>query len=363
MEDDIKNYSQMTEQVTAVCLGDKFMAIGTETGYKIFSLNPIKLIKHKDMGGGIGLIGFYNSDKIIWFVGGGDLPAVPTNELRLWDNHIDEQLCKFVQKSPIKNVWVKSEHLFLTLVDKVYLHTLPPSDQITSFDTVENPYSVIAMSKNEDTNIIVFLDKEDFGSLIIYDYDKKVSKWKIEGNQDDEFYITCLAITDNGEALAVTSSEGCTIHIYNTMNGSKIQDYTRGSVPAHFQFLQFQLNDSRLLVGADTGTLHIFMVGEDIRKQQAQDHQPKNVYSSFYFLGGLIPYLGKVGSYWKFRVYDSWVVTAMMPSESAINALSTKGKIYLGTINVEEGGVAILENTTTLNDRIMVQEEEKSLAQ
>jgi hypothetical protein len=53
----------------------------------------------------------------------------------------------------------------------------------------------------------------------------------------------------------------------------------------------------------------------------------------------------------------------MMPSESAINALSTKGKIYLGTINVEEGGVAILENTTTLNDRIMVQEEEKSLAQ
>jgi hypothetical protein len=61
-------------------------------------------------------------------------------------------------------------------VDKVYLHTLPPSDQITSFDTVENPYSVIAMSKNEDTNIIVFLDKEDFGSLIIYDYDKKVSK-------------------------------------------------------------------------------------------------------------------------------------------------------------------------------------------
>lgn len=55
-------------------------------------MNPIKLIKNKDLTGGVGMIGFYRQDKIIWFVGGGETPAAPDNEFRLWDNHNDEQL-------------------------------------------------------------------------------------------------------------------------------------------------------------------------------------------------------------------------------------------------------------------------------
>jgi hypothetical protein len=85
-------FDQKEHEVLAIAMSDEFIALGTHNGYKIFTLNPIKLIKENDLGGGIGKIGFYNSDKIIWFVGGGDSPAVPPNELRLWDNHIDEQL-------------------------------------------------------------------------------------------------------------------------------------------------------------------------------------------------------------------------------------------------------------------------------
>jgi hypothetical protein len=50
------------------------------------------------------------------------------------------------------------------------LHTLPPSDKIISFDTVDNPYSVIAMAKKDDVNIIAFLDEMENGGLVIYDY-------------------------------------------------------------------------------------------------------------------------------------------------------------------------------------------------
>jgi hypothetical protein len=68
---------------------------------RIYSMNPIRLIKHKDFGGGIGLFGFVQSDSIIWFVGGGENPAVPENELRIWDNRNDKQLCKIMLKANI----------------------------------------------------------------------------------------------------------------------------------------------------------------------------------------------------------------------------------------------------------------------
>lgn len=92
------------EEITAIAMNHDFIALGTNTGYKIFSMQPIKFLKNKDFGGSIGQIGFYNSDNIIWFVGGCLAPVAPDNELRLWDNWRDEQLFKIAQKGSIKKV-------------------------------------------------------------------------------------------------------------------------------------------------------------------------------------------------------------------------------------------------------------------
>jgi WD40 repeat protein len=105
-----------------------------------------------------------------------------------------------------------------------------------------------------------------------------------------------MELTESGSALACSTSEGCTIHIYNTEDGTKLKDYSRGSIPAHINLLSFQLNDSRLLVGSDTGTLHIFVVEEDVNPEVNEDH-PHNLVSSFSFLSAVIPYLGRIGSY------------------------------------------------------------------
>ena len=80
--------------------------------------------------------------------------------------------------------------------------------------------------------------------------------------------------------------------------------------------------------------------------------------SSFYFLGGLIPYLGKIGSYWKFRIEEEWAITNMV-SESIFMVLASTGKWYFTSINVDEGGEAWLENTYDLTNRVVVHDEDK----
>ena len=59
----------------------KLLTIGTKTGYKIFSINPIKLLLEKDLCGGISVVIPLCQDKIVAFVGGGSTPAAPANEL------------------------------------------------------------------------------------------------------------------------------------------------------------------------------------------------------------------------------------------------------------------------------------------
>jgi len=329
---------------------NSFVMLGTNDGYKIFTLDPIKLIKDKDLGGGIAKIGFYSSDKIIWFVGGGDLPAVPNNEFRLWDNHNDEELWKVVAESEIKGVAIKHNLVAIALENKVIFHHLPLTDKFKTFETFNNPFGVICLNKLEGFSTAAFLGEEG-GSIIWYDYIKEELKWMIEGDSENQLFITSLALSSQGRTLAAATLEGWTIYLYNTSDGTKLKDYTRGSSPSVINFLKFQLDDTRLIVWSEMGTVHIFMNDTDSENNGVE--LPKNDVSSFSFLGSLLPYLGKVGSYWKFRTPETFKLAAM-PSESSLIVLASNGKLYLANINVEEGGEAIWESKHTLTDSLLV---------
>jgi autophagy-related protein 18 len=196
-----------------------------------------------------------------------------------------------VQKTNIKNVQVKPDRMLITLADKVYLYSLPLSDQFKSFDTVNNPYGVSAFASDKLAHIAAIPGEDQPGSLVVVNYATDTLMCMIEGDQDEEFYVTQLALNSTGTVLASATSEGCTIHLYNTSDGSLLKNFTRSTTPSTINFLKFQLDDSRLLVSSEAGTLHIFLVKE------GEPAAPQNHTSYFSFLGGIIPYLGKIGSY------------------------------------------------------------------
>lgn len=100
-----------------------------------------------------------------------------------------------------------------------------------------------------------------------------------------------------------------------------------------------------------------YCIAESVLDEDEKTGQPHNITSTFSFLGGLIPYLGKIGSYWKFRAPES-KTQSIMSSEGNLIVLSASGKVYLANINVDEGGEAILESTTNLNNSLRVHDSE-----
>lgn len=56
------------------------------------------------------------------------------------------------------------------------------------------------------------------------------------------------------------------------------------------------------------------------------------------------------------------MTVSMMPTEGSLIVLALTGKVYFATINVDEGGEALLENTSNLKYRTLVEEDAQTLA-
>lgn len=60
----------------------KYLTVGTNEGYKVFSLNPVKLIFEKLIPNGVIHVLPINKGTIVAFVGSGETPDVPTTQLK-----------------------------------------------------------------------------------------------------------------------------------------------------------------------------------------------------------------------------------------------------------------------------------------
>lgn len=108
------------------------------------------------------------------------------------------------------------------------------------------------------------------------------------------------------------------IRLWDTENGSKVQELRRGKDPANIYFLSFDPLSKYLSVSSDKGTIHIFAVRSDLAMSAAQNRaiddanghsqsedKPavgehlavSNTKSMFSLFGGVISYLG---SEWSF---------------------------------------------------------------
>lgn len=63
-----------------------YLAVGTETGFKVFKCSPFKELFAREFGSGIGIVEMINRTNILAIVGGGKTPRYPKNKLMIWDD-------------------------------------------------------------------------------------------------------------------------------------------------------------------------------------------------------------------------------------------------------------------------------------
>jgi hypothetical protein len=82
----------------------KNILCGTNTGFHVFGLEPLKENFKRDLNGGIGIIEQYLQTNLFILVGGGKNPWKPRNILTIWDDYQGKPLTSIECDSNIKKV-------------------------------------------------------------------------------------------------------------------------------------------------------------------------------------------------------------------------------------------------------------------
>ncbi|KAK6145722.1 hypothetical protein DH2020_022542 [Rehmannia glutinosa] len=275
-------------------------AAGTSCGFRIYNCDPFKETFRRDLkSGGFKIVEMLFRCNILALVGSKANTQYPPNKVIIWDDHQSRVIGEFSFRSEL-------------------LHQI---------ETLANPRGLCSLSQHLNTSVLACpglrrgqVRVEHFG----------LNMTKLISAHDSK--IACMTLTMDGLLLATASVRGTLIRIFNTMDGTRLQEW--------------------LAVSSDKGTVHIFslrvrVVGEDRSTESTAAKSPAllnqnssnsldplispstgaNPGSSFSFMKGVLPkYFSSEWSFAQFHLPDYTHFIAAFGSQNTVVIVGTDGR-------------------------------------
>ncbi|KAK1440479.1 hypothetical protein QVD17_06306 [Tagetes erecta] len=264
-------------------------AAGTDRGFRIYNSDPFREIFRRDFdtGGGIGVVQMLFRCNILALVGGGPEPQYPLNKVMIWDDHQSRCIGELSFRSEVKSVRLRRDRIVVVLLEKIYVYNFADLKLLQQIDTVTNPKGLCEVSHVAGSMVLVCLGLRK-GQIRVEHYGLKQTKFVMAHDSR----IVCVALTHDGRLLATASSKGTLIRIFNTVDGSLIQEVRRGADRADIYSLAFSPTAERLGVSSDRGTVHVFNLKVDSGLMQTvsdQNNGSPPLVSHLSFMKGVLP--------------------------------------------------------------------------
>ncbi len=287
------------------------VSIGTQGGYRIFNCQPFgRNIFSPD--GGIGIVEMLFCTSLVALVGGGEKPAFPETQLKLWNTKTASMICELdFDDEKIRVVKLNRKRLVVVLETKFHVYDL---DTMVNLQTLEIPTAsklqkqstsnsdnrnrsmensqnsmwqaltkrgnssssssdtrdgagarrttrfmsspVVALSPDDTNSFLAF---SVGGDVFLYDTLNLVEFQWINAHKSP---LTALRFSLDGTMLATASETGTVIRVFRVPSGEKIYSFRRGSTSAAIYSLAFDEVGSMLAASSSTGTVHIFRLNQ-----------------------------------------------------------------------------------------------------
>lgn len=195
-------------------------AAGTSCGFRIYNCDPFKETFRRDLkSGGFGIVEMLFRCNILALVGGGANTQYPPNKVMIWDDHQSRCIGEFSFRSDVRAVKLRRDRIVVVLEHKIYVYNFTDLKLLHQIDTLSNPRGLCCLSHHSNTSVMACPGLQR-GQVRIDHFGLKVTKF-INAHDSN---IACFTLTLDGLLLATASTKGTLIRIFNTMDGTRLQE-------------------------------------------------------------------------------------------------------------------------------------------
>ena len=352
-------------------------AVGTETGFKIYSSYPLNHCYERNLNGGIGIIEMLYKSNILGLVGGGTYPKFSKNKLIIWDDMQCKEISELKFSSNVLNIKLKKDKIFSICENKIFIFNFQTYQNIDIIETKDNPKGLIAISYSPNVNILAYpiLNNKESqkGKVKIKNYDDNGKEIEITAHEN---VISYLLINNEGTILATASERGTIIRTFRCIDGLVLQEFKRGNEKAEINYLCFDNLGIFLAATSDRGTIHIWSMKSSIKKikeneignninlnnnendgtidfnnfetkkNNIQDNLPENKISLFNFFG-----VKTERSFAQIKLNDEHHYKCCFLPDNNIFAVSYIGKYIVAKLDTKKGEVCNIDESGLLSEK------------
>ncbi|OVA14840.1 WD40 repeat [Macleaya cordata] len=320
-------------------------AAGTDCGFRIYNCDPFREIFRRDFdhGGGIGVVEMLFRCNILALVGGGPEPQYPLNKVMIWDDHQSRCIGELSFRSEVRAVRLRRDRIIVVLEQKIFVYNLADLKLLHQIETIANPKGLCAVSQVSGSLVLVCPGLQK-GQVRVEHYASKRTKFIMAHDSR----IACFALTQDGRLLATASTKGTLVRIFNTFDGTLLQEVRRGTDRAEIYSLAFSSTTQWLAVSSDKGTVHVFSLKVNAGSPAIdKSHSSSDLSvavpstsSSLSFIKGVLPkYFNSEWSVAQFRLSEaSQYIVAFGHQKNTVVILGMDGSFYRCQFDPVSGG-------------------------
>ncbi|XP_057738181.1 autophagy-related protein 18c-like [Arachis stenosperma] len=339
------------------------IAAGTSNGFRIYNCEPFKETFRRDLkSGGFKIVEMLFRCNILGLVGSVGNTHYPPNKVLIWDDHQSRCIGEFTFRSEVRGVKLRRDRIVVVLEHKIYIYNLMDLKLLHQIETLANPRGLCCLSHHSNTFVLACpgLCK---GQVRVEHFGLNVTK--LINAHDSQ--IACFTLSMDGLLLATASVKGTLIRIFNTLDGSRLQEVRRGVDRAEINSMALSPNVQWLAASSDKGTVHLFnlrvrVFGEDTRPNSprgpALAHQNSstsldplvspntgaNPNSSLSFMRGVLPkYFSSEWSFAQFHLSErtKFIVAFGSQSQNSVLIVGMDGSFYRCSFDPVRGGAML----------------------
>ncbi|KDP21619.1 hypothetical protein JCGZ_03290 [Jatropha curcas] len=243
-------------------------ATGTNRGFRIYNCEPFKETFRRDLkSGGFKIVEMLFRCNILALVGADGNSQYPPNKVLIWDDHQSRCIGEFSFRSEVRAVKLRRDRIVVVLEHKIYVYSFMDLKLLHQIETLTNPRGLCCLSHQSNTCVLACPGLRR-GQVRIEHFGLNVMKLI---NAHDS-HLACITLTMDGLLLATASTRGTLIRIFNTMDGSRLQEVRRGVDRAEIYGIALSQNVQWLAVSSDKGTVHIFSLRVRVAGEDSSSH-------------------------------------------------------------------------------------------